>query len=339
MTSSATEANNLCIKGVFFKELHAHPTALAAHSASHHTALAAHSATPTKTIIVSEIEHPSVLESVEYLKKYYGANVGYIPVDSGGVVRLSALETLLAEAGKDALLVCVQAVNNETGVIQPIEEAGEIAHKYGALFATDAVQAIGHIPVALSKNIDFIVASTHKIGGLVGTGCLVAKDPSCLEPLLHGGAQEEGVRSGTQDVPGAVAFASALCEAHKDMRKREQTLQALAKPIYEFIDAASNVHINGIPPKTPNIINFSVEGVDSDYLLYKLDERTERFPSISVSIGSACHAGVIGKSHVLEAMGADEKTLSSSIRVSLSTNNTLEEIRIFCDKLQWVIEG
>jgi len=260
---------------------------------------------PQKRILVSAIEHPSVLQAAPNLER--------IPARSDGTIDPQALETMMASGGEVAL-VSVMAVNNETGAIQDVSQLSEIAHKYGAFFHSDAVQAAGRIPLSLTElGIDFLTLSSHKIGGPQGVGALVLGLCGETPKLVFGGGQEKSARAGTENVCGIAGFGAAA----KESLERMNHYQALAtwrdRLERELLEATPDVIIHAKKIKrVANTSFFSVPGLSSETLLMALD-----LEGVAVSNGSACSSGRVEPSHVLKAMGCDDKTAAAALRVSL----------------------
>lgn len=288
-TSGGTEANNLVLQ-------------------SHHK--------NGYEILVSAIEHDSVLKSVE--------NCETIPVNSQGLLCLETLENILRQK-TTPILISVMVANNETGVLQPLQEITALAKRYQALVHTDAAQAIGRIPCDFkSLGVDFMTLSSLKVGGPAGVGALIAKEKLPLTPLFMGGGQERGKRAGTQNTAGICGFAAALsealqeewtaCQALRDFL--ETSLQQLTPDVYIFGHEASRL------PNT-SCISLPLHRSDKYVMMYDLEE-------IAISAGSACSSGKITASHVLKAMTTSDAHINSAIRISLGPQTTLEEIEAFC---------
>ncbi len=260
---------------------------------------------PQKRILVSAIEHPSVLQAAPNLER--------IPVRPDGTIDPQALETMMA-SGEEVALVSVMAVNNETGAIQDVSQLSEIAHKYGAFVHSDAVQAAGRIPLNLTEmGIDFLTLSAHKIGGPQGVGALVLGLCGETPKLLFGGGQEKSARAGTENVCGIAGFGAAA----KESLERMNHYQALAtwrdRLEREMLETTPEAIIHAKTVKrVANTSFFSVPGLPSETLLMALD-----LEGVAVSNGSACSSGRVEPSHVLKAMGCDDKTAASALRVSL----------------------
>lgn len=295
-TSGGTESNNLAIKGA----------ALANRKRGRH-------------IITSSIEHPSVLSAVGQLAEE-GFDITCLPVDSSGRVSVQDVQNALR---KDTVLVSIMHVNNEVGTIQPIKEIGECLKQHPTvLFHVDGVQAIGKVPVSLyDSRVDFYAASAHKFHGLKGTGVLFIRDGVRITPLFSGGNQERNLRSGTENVAGAVAAAKAL---RMTLAKSETGIGRMKK--VQSLIRAGLTKIEGIQINTPiensapHIVNFSLVGIKSEVFIHALEQK-----GIYVSTTSACSSKKKVASTTLLAMGAQESLAESAIRISLSFDNSEEE--------------
>jgi cysteine desulfurase len=267
-------------------------------------------------VLVSAIEHPSVLEAAPESEK--------IPVTRDGVVAMDALETLLKQ--KQAALVSVMLVNNETGAIQPLSEVSALAKKYGALVHCDAVQAAGRIPLNMTEmGIDFLTLSSHKIGGPQGVGALALGICGITPVLLHGGGQEKKARAGTENVAGIAGFGAAAQCALADM-KDDGYLRSLRDRLEKDLRRISPeivLHATATP-RIPGTSLFSLPGIDSQTLLMALD-----LEGIAVSNGAACSSGRIEASHVLKAMGMDDDLATSALRISMGWATKEPEIDRF----------
>lgn len=270
-----------------------------------------------KHIITSKIEHHAVLHTMEWLEKQ-GYDITYLNVDKDGFISLEELENSIRE---DTILISIMTANNEIGTIQPVKEIGTIARRHKVLFHTDAVQAFGHIPIDVKKmKIDMLSASGHKINGPKGVGILFVKSGLKLGPLMHGGAQEKGLRGGTYNVPGIVGMGKAAELAATDMNNN--IVEKRDYFIEKIINEIPKTEINGSRKKRlPNNINIRFEGVDSEALLVLLNEY-----GICASIGSACTTGQLEPSHVLKAIGLDNSDIKGAIRFSISNETTIEDI-------------
>ncbi|HHX94600.1 MAG TPA: cysteine desulfurase [Clostridia bacterium] len=281
-----------------------------------------------KHIISTKIEHPSVLKVCQYLEEE-GYQVTYLGTDSTGIIDLEELKETLRE---DTVLVSVMYVNNETGAIQPVEEIGRFLKeaRRDIVFHVDAVQAFGKIPLNPAKaGIDLLSLSAHKIHGPKGVGALFISKGVAVDPLLRGGEQENGMRPGTENVPGIAAFGAAvkfipkwLEESSRVYSLKEQLIKLLRQRVPEMV-------VNGSPDRAiPYIVNLSFPGIKGEVLVHYLEQY-----GIYVSTGSACHSRSGGSSHVLTALGLDKERLEGAIRVSFSYFNRPEEIEQAAGKI------
>lgn len=302
-TSSGSEANNLAILG------------MADYMEKNNK----------KTIITSKIEHPSVLNTCKYLEEHRGFKIFYMPVCYDGRVDIEELYKIMCE-NKDSLgLVTIQTVNSEIGTIQLIKDIGDLCEEFNVCFHTDAVQAIGHVDIDVAKdNISFLSLSGHKIFAPKGIGVLYIKDTSLLSPIIFGGGQEFGLRSGTENTFGiaCLGMAITLCNEMKSYNLnvikllREQFISALQ----ENMTVPYKINYwNGVN----NIISLTIHKVEGHTLMLMLNDK-----DICVSTGSACSANKLESSHVLKAIGIDDKDAICTIRISLSYINTKEEMKI-----------
>lgn len=272
-----------------------------------------------KTHIISDtIEHHAVLHTLKKLEKE-GFEVTYLPVDKNGLVRAADV----AAAIKDSTcLVTIMYANNEIGTIEPIKEIGELCRKRGVLFHTDAVQAVGHLPINVENdNIDMLSASAHKFHGPKGTGFLYAKKGVALQNLIEGGAQERGKRAGTENVAGIVGMAASLSEAVENMESTSKKLTALRDRIIKGLSQISHSVLNGDERmRLPSNVNFCFEGIEGESLLLLLDDK-----GICASSGSACTSGSLDPSHVLLSIGRVHDVAHGSLRLSIGEDITEEQ--------------
>ncbi|MGM0415374.1 MAG: cysteine desulfurase family protein [Thermodesulfobacteriota bacterium] len=276
--------------------------------------------TKGRHIITSTVEHPAVLDTCRYFEKS-GGRVTYIGVDSKGRIDPAEVEAAIEE---DTILISLMWANNETGTVFPIERLSATARRHSIRFHTDAVQALGRLPIDMKQTpVDLLSISAHKIGGPKGVGALYVRGGVELSPCLHGGHQEHYLRAGTHNVAGIVGFGRACqwvednlsAEIHRLTRMRNR----LEDGIFEHLD---HVHRNGdIEKCLPNTLNLTFPYVEGEGLLLALD-----MVGIAASSGSACTSGADGASHVLKAMNADDMTLNSSVRLSLGFHNTEEDV-------------
>ena len=284
-----------------------------------------------KHIISTAFEHHAVLHTLEKLRKE-GFDITLLPVHENGLVRPEEVEAAIRE---DTCLVTIMYANNEIGTIQPIREIGAICRRHGVLFHTDAVQAIGHIPVNVEEdNIDMLSASGHKFHGPKGVGFLYAKKGIKLINLIEGGAQERGRRAGTENVPGIVSMAAALKEVDA---KREANAAHMTKMRNRLIDGLKEIPhsaLNGDPVRRlPGNINFCFEGIEGESLLLLLDDK-----GICASSGSACTSGSLDPSHVLLAIGRVHDVAHGSLRLSIGEDITEDEVEYLIRSVKEVVE-
>lgn len=298
-TSGGTEADNWALRGV------AELMALKGRKTGH--------------IITTAIEHHAILHTAQYLEKN-GYEVTYLPVDGDGMVDPAAVEAAIRP---DTILISVMAANNEIGTIEPIAEIGAIAKAHKVLFHTDAVQAVGHIPVDVEAwNVDLLSLSGHKFGGPKGVGVLYMRKPLRLPPLIHGGGQEKGRRSGTENVPGAVGLAAALTEAVENLPAESVRLAALRDKLMAGLSALPYTRVTGsLTRRLPGTASFVFEGVEGEALLLHLDAR-----GICASSGSACSSASLDPSHVLLSIGLPHAIAHGSLRISLGPDNTEADV-------------
>ncbi len=283
-------------------------------------------------LIVSAVEHHAVLKPAEYLEKL-GFDVTVVPADGSGRVDPAAVKAAMR---KDTRLVSVMLANNEVGTIEPVHEIAEIAHAGGALMHTDAVQAVGHIPVDVKDlGVDFLSASGHKFGGPKGVGFLYIRRGLLPEPLMHGGAQERGLRAGTHNVPAIVgmgAVAELAAESMEEERAYEQGLRD--HMIGRIIEEIPGAFLNGdTVNRLPGNCNVTIPGLENEAFLVRLDQE-----GICAAAGSACSAEASEPSHVLTAIGRTAEEAGCSLRFTLNYMNTREEIDHACDVLRDVAQ-
>lgn len=305
-TSGGTEANNLVIKGITWAR--------------------AQEDYARKRIIVSAIEHQSVLDPTYWLAEHGGNEVVLIPVDSRGQLDLDALSEAIADCPASVALVSVMAANNETGTLAPIKEVVSIAHRHGIPVHCDAVQALGQVPLDFAEwGVDALSITAHKVGGPVGTGALLARRETKLVPVMHGGGQERSVRSGTIDAVGVAGFAHAAAAVTADVPAYQQQLAALRHKLVAACHlAAPDCQVVGPDVESqrlPGIVSAYFPGCGGEVLTMVLDAA-----GIATSTGSACHAGVAQASHVLLALGMGEEEAKQVVRFSLGHTSANEDI-------------
>lgn len=276
-------------------------------------------------VITSAIEHPAILNTCKALEKM-GGEVTYLPVNREGLVDPARLR---ASMRPNTDIVSIMLANNEIGTIEPIKELAQITHEAGALFHTDAVQCVGNIPVDVKYlEADLLSASAHKFGGPKGIGFLYVRNGVTLRPYINGGAQQNGLRGGTENVPGIVGMGAAADIAGRNIDMRCKHVETLRDMLMnEIKDRIPGTYVNGSRKnRLPNNINVSFTGVEAQTLVIRLDMQ-----GICVSAGSACAAGSTEPSHVLTAIGCDEERAKGSIRITLSDVNTMDEIEKVTD--------
>ncbi|HWJ08570.1 MAG TPA: cysteine desulfurase family protein [Nocardioides sp.] len=303
-TSGGTEADNLAVKGLFWSRRDADPVRM--------------------RVLASAVEHHAVLDPLGWLEEHEAAGVELVPVDELGRLRVDALaEAIERDPGTVAMLTVMWA-NNEVGTLQPLDEVVHLAHAHGIPVHTDAVQAIGAVPVDFAASgVDALSVSGHKVGGPQGVGALVVRREVDLTALLHGGGQERDVRSGTLDVPAIAGFAAAVQVAVKHQADLAARLAVLRDRLVEGVRReVPDVVLNGDPvQRLPGNVHLGFPGCEGDSLLMLLDAR-----GIECSTGSACSAGVPQPSHVLLAMGRDAAEARSSLRFSLGHTSTEADV-------------
>jgi cysteine desulfurase len=309
-TGSATESNNLVLKGVAF----------ANKQKGNH-------------IIISVLEHPCIVESSKWLEKQ-GFEVTRLKVDKNGLISLKGLENAIK---KETILVSIIHASNEIGVIQPIEEIGKICKEKGVYFHTDAVQSFGKIPINVNKmNIDLLSASSHKMYGPKGAACLFIRQGVKIEPILHGGGQESGMRSSTVNVPAIVGFAKACEICKKEMTTEAKRLTKLRDELISGIQKKiQGVHLNGDPKKRlPNNVNFWFEFIEGEGIIIQMD-----IYGIAASTGSACSSAKLEPSAVLLALGLRPQEAHGSVRMTLGRWTTDQEINYVLKVLPEIVKN
>lgn len=298
-TSGGTESNNLAILG----------GAMANKRSGMH-------------LITTKIEHPAVAAPMKFLEEQ-GFSVTYLNVDQDGMI---SLEELREAVTPETILVSIMYVNNEIGTVEPIAEAAKVIQEKNSntLFHVDAIQAYGKYRIYPRKlGIDLMSVSGHKIHGPKGSGFLYVKEKTKLKPIIYGGGQQQNLRSGTENVPGIAGLGQAAWEAYEDFLAKQEHLYQLKRVFLQGLADAEWAHINGRigTDSAPHIISLSVDGVRSEVLLHALEER-----KIYVSAGSACSSNKPAASATLQAIGVKREYLDSTVRISFSTENTLEEV-------------
>ena len=307
-TSGGSESDNWALKGVAF----------ANRKKGNH-------------IITSAIEHHAILHTCEWLEKQ-GFEITYVPVDADGLVNPADVEAAITDK---TILISIMAANNEIGTIEPIEEIAKIAHAHHVLFHTDAVQAIGAIPVDVRAiGCDLLSLSGHKFHGPKGVGALYIKQGTRIDNLIHGGAQGRGRRASTENVGGIVGMAEAIELATANIPEKAARISALRDQLIDGLTALPYVRLNGHRTKRlPGNVNVSVRFIEGESLLLRLD-----LAGVAASSGSACTSGSLDPSHVLLAIGLPHEIAHGSLRLSLSDTTTQEEVDYVLSVLPGIIE-
>lgn len=298
-TSGGTEADNIALIG----------SAMANYRAGRH-------------LITTRIEHPAVLQTMRYLEEQ-GFKVTYLPVDKNGLIRLEDLQNAIT---KETILVSVMHTNNEIGALQPIAEAGNLIKKMNpnTIFHVDAVQGFGKFRIHPKRmNIDLLSVSGHKIHGPKGVGFLYINEKIKIKPIIYGGGQQQGMRSGTENVPGIAGIARAVEKIYSNLDEEVERLYGIKEHFINGVEKIDGVRINGLRGResAPHIVSVSIRGVRSEVMLHALEEK-----GIYVSAGSACAARKPQTSETLKAIGVEKDLLHSTIRFSFSVFTTMEEI-------------
>jgi cysteine desulfurase len=308
-TAGGTESDNIAIKG----------TAYRLKDKGNH-------------IITSAIEHPAVDETCKYLEKN-GFEVTYLPVYEEGIIRVSDLEDAITDK---TILITIMHANNEIGTIQPITEIGKIAGEKKIYFHTDAVQTVGKIPVNVEElNVDMLSLSAHKVYGPKGIGALYVKKGVRLEPIIHGGGHEKGIRPGTENVAGIVGLGKACELAQKNLLENAKYITNLRDKLIDgVLNSVEQSYLNGDRIKRlPNNVNFRFTGIEGESLVLHLDSK-----GIAASTGSACSSKKLEASHVLTAIGLEQVDAHGSLRLTLGKDNTEEDVDHAIKSIQEVVE-
>lgn len=302
-TSGGTEADNWALTGTVFS----HPNR-------------------RDGIITSCIEHHAILHTCDFLKRM-GYDIELLPVDPKGIVKP---EVLTEHIKATTQLVSIMMANNEIGTIQPIKELSEATHRNGCLFHTDAVQAVGHIPIDVHQlDVDMLSASAHKFNGPKGIGFLYIREGVSIEPFMHGGAQESGHRAGTENVAGIVGMAEALQEHQEYMAKEVEYVKGLANTLLiDLRKSGLDFLLNGSDNRIPGSLSLSFRGIDGEALMHRLD-----FKGTAVSTGSACDSTRTVLSHVLQAINVPEEYAYGTIRITLGMDNTMRQIHTLAEQV------
>jgi cysteine desulfurase len=315
-TSGGTEADNLALKGLFWSRRDADPRRV--------------------RVLSTAVEHHAVLDSLHWLAEEEGADVELLPVDELGALSVDALRAAIERDPDSVALVSVMWANNEVGTVQPVHEVVDIAGAHGIPVHTDAVQAVGQVPVDFaSSGVDALTLTAHKLGGPYGVGALVVRRELELTPLLHGGGQERDVRSGTLDAPAIAAFATAVDIAVSGQPDRAARVAGLRDDLVRrVLERVPDASLNGDPVRRlPGNAHLTFPGCEGDSLLMLLDAR-----GIACSTGSACSAGVPQASHVLLAMGTGDEQARSSLRFSLGHATTAADVDTLVEAIGPVVE-
>ncbi|MBR0271883.1 MAG: cysteine desulfurase [Methanobrevibacter sp.] len=308
-TSGGSESDNLAIKGVAFKLQK-----------------------KGKHIISSEIEHPAVKETLHFLESL-DFKVTYLPVYDNGIIKIEDLKEAITP---ETILITIMHGNNEIGTLQPIEEIGKIAHENNILFHTDAVQTFGKVEVDVEKqNIDLLSVSSHKINGPKGVGAIYIKKGVRLVPLIHGGGQERGIRSGTENVAGIVGFGKAAELACSQLDEHAEKLSKIRDEIIEkVLDTIPESYLNGDrDQRLPNVINFRFKAIEGESLILLLDSK-----GYQTSTGSACSSKTLEASPVLTALGLDPVDVHGSLRISLAPESDVFDVDEFVEAIAQSVE-
>lgn len=308
-TACGTEADNWAIKGAAFANQK-----------------------KGKHIISSQIEHHAVLHSLEYLEKQ-GFTVTYLPVDSEGKVRPEDLKNAITD---ETILVTIMMANNEIGTVEPISELAEIAKEKNILFHTDAVQAVGSIPVDVKElGVDMLSLSAHKFGGPKGVGALYIKKGTKIDTFMHGGAQERNRRAGTENVAGLAGLGEAISLATANLTEKAKRIEGLRNKLIDgVLKAIPDSHVNGsLTDRLPGNANFCFRYIEGEALLLRLDAK-----GVAASSGSACTSGSLDPSHVLLALGLPHEIAHGSLRLSIGEQNTEEDIDYVLEILPGIVQ-
>ena len=311
-TAGGTESDNIAIKGAAYQNKNKRE------SKGPH-------------IITSVIEHPAVLETCKHLEKQ-GFKVKYLPVDEYGIVKIDDLQECIS---KNTFLITIMFANNEIGTIEPMEEIGKISKENNIPFHTDAVQAIAKVPIDVNKlNIDLLSISSHKIYGPKGVGALYVRKGVKLQPIVHGGGHEGGLRSSTYNMPGVIGLGKACELAKKRMGKDTKYIKNLRDKLIKNILQIEESYLNGHPEKRlVNNAHFRFTGIEGESLLLRLDEK-----GIATSTGSACSSKKLKVSHVLTAIGLNPVEAHGSIRLTLGRESTEDEVSYVSEMLQEIVD-
>ena len=303
-TGGGSESDNLGVKGIAFKL-----------------------AEKGKHIITTEIEHPAIKETLNFLESL-GFEVTYLPVYENGIIKIEDLKEAITD---ETILITVMHANNEIGTLQPIEEIGKIAREKGIKFHTDAVQSFGKVDVDVEKlNVDLLSLSSHKINGPKGVGALYIRKGTRLVPLIHGGGQERGIRAGTENVPGIVGFGKACELAAAQLDEHYEKLSSIRDELIEkVLSTVPESYLNGDEEnRLPNLVNFRFKAIEGESLILLLDAK-----GYQASTGSACSSNKLEASPVLTALGLDPVDVHGSLRISLAPESDAFDVDAFVDTI------
>lgn len=318
-TGGGTESDNLAVKGIYLARRRENDR--------------------FRKIIISAVEHHAVLDPAQWLADDSGAELVVLPVDANGFVHPDTVRAALAEHEGEIALISVMWANNEVGTVQPIAEIAQLGLEAGVPVHSDAVAAVGHLPVDFTASgLSAMSVAAHKFGGPQGTGVLLLRRDVAAVSLLHGGGHERDLRSGTPDVAAAAGMAAALKKAVADLGDEALRVAALRDRLAEIVTGVGRVRVNGALTfdeklALPGLLHVSIEGCEGDSLLMLLDAK-----GVECSTGSACTAGVAAASHVLLAMGLDTATARGSLRFSLGPDTTNEDVDVVASVIGEVVE-
>lgn len=320
-TSGGTEANNLAIKG-FCCEKYTHFLTKYDEKGYYDRQYRI-----TPSVFASRVEHPSVLNPINWLYDMKIIdNYNIVNCNDDGTINQKSLEeriSYIQDTKFHPIFASIMMANNELGSVNDIETISKIVHKYNGILHVDAVQAFSHMEIDVQKmGIDMMSVSGHKFGAPHGVGFLYVREGIDIEPLLHGGGQEKGYRSGTEDAPSIIMMGEIIDYVYHNFDNDTHNVEYCSKDLRECLQKDYNVKINSPVDGLPNIINVTINGVDNEQLITNLDY----FGGVQVSAGSACHAGIKKPSKVLKEIGLTEKEINSTIRISLNRNVTIDEI-------------
>lgn len=316
-TSGGTESDNLAVKGLYWKR---------------------NSQDPNRTLIItSTAEHAAVLDAVNWLVAEQGAKVHFVPMDQDGVLDLTDLSKVISERSGEIALITLMWANNEIGVIHPITQIAQMAKSHSIPVHSDAIAALGHIPVNFrDSGIQALTITGHKIGAPVGVGALILARSEKLTPVFHGGGQERNLRSGTPDAAAASAMAVAVREAVQEQPLKQELHSKLSKRLISGVrDFAPEVKVSSENvPRLSNNVHFRFPGCLGDSLLFLMD-----INGVSISTGSACAAGVSSPSHVVLSLGANQDEAMGTMRITFGHTTTEEDVDAFLEAFPKAYEG